>query len=199
VEVRIYVKLAGNLLAHKFHLLLLGSLLSYGCGGAWWRKWERLNHGGVLGLHSKPYRLPCIRGICSRAYTPGHMPLVICSRAYAPGHVLQGICSWACAPGHMLLSLMMKKVVAVETKELFQGLPLDTVLNQSDLPPNLTVSSPNIHLKLVLQSLPLSTSKWPFYGGYHTKILYGISALPALLFCVFPHNTYLTILATIFT
>jgi len=46
VEVGIYAKLPANILAHKFHLSLLGSLVSYGRGGAWRWKWEHLNHGG---------------------------------------------------------------------------------------------------------------------------------------------------------
>jgi len=35
-------------------------------------EWERLNHGGgESGSHNKPYRLRCIRAICSRVYPPG--------------------------------------------------------------------------------------------------------------------------------
>jgi hypothetical protein len=48
VEVGIYAKLPANILAHKFHLSLLGSLVSYGRGDAWRWKWERVN-GGVKG------------------------------------------------------------------------------------------------------------------------------------------------------
>jgi hypothetical protein len=29
------------------------------------------SRGGGLGLQNKPYRLRCIRGICSRGYAPG--------------------------------------------------------------------------------------------------------------------------------
>ena len=44
-----------TILAHKFHLSLLESLASCGCGGPWRRKWERLNWGGGgSGLHNKP-------------------------------------------------------------------------------------------------------------------------------------------------
>ena len=39
----------------QFHLLLLGSLASYGRGGTWQRKWERLKiTGGGQGSHNKP-------------------------------------------------------------------------------------------------------------------------------------------------
>ena len=94
------------------------------------------------------------------------------------------------------------KSLTVETKDLallFQGLPLDTVLNQSDVPPNLNMYPPNIHLKLVLQYPPLFSSKWPFLRGYHTKILYGIFVFLSLLLCIFIHITYLMLLATVLT
>jgi len=60
-------KITGQHSRPQFHLLLLGSLTSYGRGGTWRRKWESLKiTGGGQGLHNKP--------ICcgaSGAYAPG--------------------------------------------------------------------------------------------------------------------------------
>jgi len=53
----------------QFHLSLLGSLASYGHGGTWRRKWERLKitgGGGGQGSHNKP-----IGCGASGAYAPG--------------------------------------------------------------------------------------------------------------------------------
>jgi hypothetical protein len=50
----------------QFHLSLLGSLASYGCGGTWRRKWERLKIMGGQGSHNKP-----IGCSASGAYAPG--------------------------------------------------------------------------------------------------------------------------------
>jgi len=46
VEVYILGKITGQHSRPQFHLLLLGSLTSYGCGGTWQRKWERLKITG---------------------------------------------------------------------------------------------------------------------------------------------------------
>jgi hypothetical protein len=55
LEVVISAKLPDTILAHKFHLSPLGSLVSWGCGGTWWWKSECLNNSVcVLGLHNKP-------------------------------------------------------------------------------------------------------------------------------------------------
>jgi hypothetical protein len=50
----------------QFHLSLLGSLASYGHGGTWRRKWERLKITGEQGSHSKPTGCGA-----SGAYAPG--------------------------------------------------------------------------------------------------------------------------------
>lgn len=87
------------------------------------------------------------------------------------------------------------KSLTLEPKDLgllFKGMLLDKILNQSDLPPDLTMYSLNIHLKFVLPSLPLFSSKWLFLRVCHTKILHGISAFPALLLCIFLHISSLT-------
>ena len=49
-------KITGEHSGSQFHLLLLGSLASYGRGGTWRRKWERLKitGGGGQGLHNRP-------------------------------------------------------------------------------------------------------------------------------------------------
>jgi hypothetical protein len=43
-----------TILTHKFHLSLLGSLVSCGLGGTWRRKRERPKLEGGSGLHNKP-------------------------------------------------------------------------------------------------------------------------------------------------
>ena len=47
-------KIIGQLSRPQFHLSLLGSLASYGRGGTWRRKWERLKIMGGQGSHNKP-------------------------------------------------------------------------------------------------------------------------------------------------
>jgi hypothetical protein len=47
-------KITGQHSRSQFHLSLLGSLASYGCGGTWRRKWERLKITGGQGSHNKP-------------------------------------------------------------------------------------------------------------------------------------------------
>ena len=47
-------KITGQLSRPQFHLLLLGSLASYGRGGTWRRKWERQKILGGQGSHNKP-------------------------------------------------------------------------------------------------------------------------------------------------
>jgi len=42
-------KITGQLSRPQFHLLLVGSLASYGRGGTWQRKWECLNITGDKG------------------------------------------------------------------------------------------------------------------------------------------------------
>jgi hypothetical protein len=59
----------------QFHLSLLGSLVLYGHGGAWWQKYERLNHGGRGGSGSHNNPIGCGA-----------------SGAYAPGPVEEGVC-----------------------------------------------------------------------------------------------------------
>jgi len=44
MEVDIQAKLTVNILAHKFHLSLLGSLALCGLGDTWRWKWEHLKH-----------------------------------------------------------------------------------------------------------------------------------------------------------
>jgi hypothetical protein len=50
----------------QFHLLLLGSLVSYGHGGTWWQKVGTSKIMGGQGLHNKP-----IGCGASGAYAPG--------------------------------------------------------------------------------------------------------------------------------
>ena len=62
-------KITGKHSRPQFHLLLLGSLASYGHGGTWQRKWERLKimgGRGGQGSHNKP--IDCG---ASGAYAPG--------------------------------------------------------------------------------------------------------------------------------
>ena len=59
-------KITGQHSHPQFHLSLLGSLASYGRGGTWRRKWERLKIKGGQGSHNKP--IGC--GV-SGAYAPG--------------------------------------------------------------------------------------------------------------------------------
>jgi len=48
----------------QFHLSLLGTLVSYGRGGTWQRKWECLKITGGQGLHNKP--IGCgASGVCA--------------------------------------------------------------------------------------------------------------------------------------
>jgi len=46
-------KITGQHSCPQFHLSLLGSLTSYGRGGTWRRKWERLKIVGGQGSHNK--------------------------------------------------------------------------------------------------------------------------------------------------
>jgi hypothetical protein len=59
-------KITGQHSRPQFHLSLLGSLTSYGRGGSWWQKWERLKSRGEQGSHNKP-----IGCGASGAYAPG--------------------------------------------------------------------------------------------------------------------------------
>jgi len=60
-------KITGQHSRPQFHLSLLRSLASYGRGGAWRRKWERLkSRGGGQGSHNKP-----IGCGASGAFAPG--------------------------------------------------------------------------------------------------------------------------------
>jgi hypothetical protein len=48
-------KITGQHSRPQFHLSLLGSLMLYGHGGTWRRKWESLKiTGGGQGLHNEP-------------------------------------------------------------------------------------------------------------------------------------------------
>jgi len=54
----------------KFHLSLLGSLASWGCGDTWRRKWEHLKHKGEKG---------CTISL-KAAVHPGHMPRALITK-----------------------------------------------------------------------------------------------------------------------
>jgi len=59
-------KITGQHSRPQFHLLMLESLMSYGRGGTWRRKWECLKITGGQGWHNKP-----IGCSASGAYAPG--------------------------------------------------------------------------------------------------------------------------------
>jgi len=59
-------KITGQHSRPHFHLSLLESLASYGRGGTWRRKWERLKITGGQGSHNKP-----IGCGASGTYAPG--------------------------------------------------------------------------------------------------------------------------------
>jgi hypothetical protein len=59
-------KITGQHSRPQFHLSLLGFLASYGYGGTWRRKWERLKITRGQGSHNKP--IGC--GVFG-AYAPG--------------------------------------------------------------------------------------------------------------------------------
>jgi len=84
-------KITGEHSRPQFHLSLLGSLASYGRGGAWQWKWERPKiTGGGQGSYNKP-----IGCGASGAYAPGpdeeeeersYLTVTICSVKAMPGH-----------------------------------------------------------------------------------------------------------------
>ena len=80
----------------QFHLSLLGSLASYGRGGTWQRKKERLNRGGVKGrtisLWAAVHLGHMLRALMTKSVYSMYQPTFECTRPDYSKHVVGSTC-----------------------------------------------------------------------------------------------------------